>query len=91
MSAISHRNGDSRNCGATTVVRSQSFVTVDGQLWAVNGDPNTHGDGDLITSNPWLTISGLGVIVVGDSADPDDAGHADPAAVSGDGLIVVGS
>jgi uncharacterized Zn-binding protein involved in type VI secretion len=69
--ANSHRQGDARICGATTSVTGQDFVTVDGQLWSVNGDPNSHGDGALVTSNGWLTIAGKGVIVVGDSAGPD--------------------
>jgi len=42
-----HRNGDSRSCGAATVVTGQNNVYVNGQLWAVEGDDNTHGSGPL--------------------------------------------
>ena len=93
--AICHRNGDSRSCGALTVVSGQDFVKVDGQLWAVNGDPNSHDGGGLITSHSWLKIGGIGVIVVGDSADPDalcpvpGGPHCAPSASSGDDLINV--
>jgi len=97
--AIAHRNGDLRACGATTVVGGQNFVFVDGQLWSVNGDPNSHGAGQLINSQSYVTINGIPVILVGDQAAPDnlspdvlDGGvtpHDDPYASSGDSLINV--
>jgi hypothetical protein len=66
-----HRHGDPRICGATTVVTGQSTVTVDGKLWAVKGDPNSHGGGALInTTGSSVTINGIPVIVHG----PDNAG-----------------
>jgi uncharacterized Zn-binding protein involved in type VI secretion len=68
---FSHRNNDSRICGALTIVVGQDFVTVDGQLWSVDNDPNTHGGGQLISSQTWVTIDGKGVIVKDDSSDPD--------------------
>lgn len=72
----------------------QDFVTINGKLWAVDRDPNSHGDGKLITTNGWLTIDGKGIIVVGDHADPDDLCpvapiHCDPYASSGDGMVTV--
>lgn len=93
--AISHRNGDSRSCGATTTVVGQNFVKVDGQLWAVTGDPETHGDGQLINTQTYIKINGLYACLVGDSAAPDDlcpidgGAHCDPIASSGDSLINV--
>jgi uncharacterized Zn-binding protein involved in type VI secretion len=69
--AYSHRNGDSRTCGATTIVTGQNFVKIDGQFWSVDGDGNTDGGGALSTSHSWLTIAGKGIIVAGDSAAPD--------------------
>ena len=93
--AICHRNGDSRACGASTVVSGQDFVTVDGELWSVNGDPNDHGDGNLATSHSWLKINGIGIIVVGDGAAADNlciplgGAHCAPSASSGDSLINV--
>jgi len=72
-----HRNGDSRACGATTVVTGQSTVFVNGQLWAVLNDPNTHGNGGLInTTGSTVFIEGKPVIVNGpDLAKVDNAGH----------------
>lgn len=91
-----HRNGDSRSCGATTVVSGQSFVTVEGQLWAVDKDPNSHGGGALNASTPYITISGKKIVIAGDSAAPDSlcpipgGNHCNPAAVGFSSLIKVG-
>jgi hypothetical protein len=93
--AYSHRDGDSRACGASTTVTGQDFVIVEGALWAVNGDPNNHGQGDLITSNGWLRISGLGIIVAGNSAQADDlcpiigGPHCAPSATGFSSLVNV--
>jgi uncharacterized Zn-binding protein involved in type VI secretion len=93
--SYSHRHGDSRACGATTVVSGQNFVQVEGKLWSVNGDPNTHGGGALNTSNDWLTISGKGIIVNGDSAAADalcpivGGAHCAPSATGFSNLIEV--
>lgn len=75
-----HKNGDSRNCGAITVVQNQSTVFVNGQLWAVRGDPNSHGAGNLINSTgSTVIVEGIPVIVHGpDHANPDNADHPDP-------------
>lgn len=85
-----HRHGDSRTCGATTVVQNQSTVFVNGRLWAVKGDPNTHGGGNLINTGTTVFISGIPVIVhSADPAAPDGlcpiAGgpHCGPATASG--------
>jgi uncharacterized Zn-binding protein involved in type VI secretion len=69
--AYSHRHGDSRACGATTIVVGQDFVTIEGQLWSVDGDPNTDGGGELSASKTFITINGKAIIVAGDSAAPD--------------------
>lgn len=45
----SYRDSDTRFCGARTVVSGQSSVFVNSLLWDVDGDPNTHGDGLLIS------------------------------------------
>ena len=92
----SHRNGDSRASGATTIVTCQDFVAVDGQLWAVEGDGDTDGAGALIASQDFFTIAGKLVILVGDSASPDSlcarygGAHCNPYASSGDSAISVG-
>ena len=81
MADRAHRKDDKRDCGAKTVVVGQSTVFVNGRLWAVKDDPNDHGDGQLIPGGS-LTVYAEGklVIIKGDSARPDDAGHADPKA-----------
>lgn len=91
--AYSHRQTDARVCGATTIVSGQDFVTIDGQLWAVDGDPNTDGGGGLIPSQSFVTIDGKAIILAGDSAAPDSLcpipPHCDPAAVGFDDLVEV--
>ena len=90
-----HRNGDSRACGAATVVGGQDFVKVDGELWSVDGDPNDHGGGALSTSHSWLTIADKGIIVVGDSASADSlciplgGDHCGPSSTGFSDLITV--
>lgn len=74
-----HRHADARFCGATTTVVGQSSVSVNGRLWAVEGDPNTHGQGLLIAvyGNPCVTIEGKYVIcAVGDAAGGDRQEHS---------------
>ena len=93
--AYAHRQGDMRACGATTIVSGQTFVNVDGKLWSVDGDKNTHGDGALTTSHSWLTIAGKGVIVSDDEAESDSlcpivgGAHCAPSAVGYSVLIEV--
>jgi len=92
---ISHLNGESRACGATTVVVGQNFVKVDGNLWAVAGDPDTDGEGALINSQSFVTINGIPVILQGDNAAADSlcipvgGAHCDPYATGGDPLVTV--
>lgn len=85
-----HRQGDPRACGASTVVVGQSTVFVNGKLWAVDNDPNTHGNGNLLPGGPTtVTINGKPVIV--NTPDPvkkkdnqDHLGSAKTAGGSGD-------
>jgi hypothetical protein len=58
-----HRHADSRVCGASTIVVGQTSVKVNGRLWAVKDDPNSHGGGELIPSFNSVTIAGKRVIV----------------------------
>lgn len=73
-----HRHDDSRFCGATTIVTGQSTVRVEGKLWAVEGDKDTHcNEGELsaVYGPGNIRISGKKVIcAVGDSASSDRAG-----------------
>ena len=87
--ANSHRNGDSRSCGATTIASGQLFVKINGQAWAVEGDKDSHGDGALIATQSYVKINGTKVILVGDNAYPDDAHHINPSAASGDATVKV--
>ena len=85
-----HRHGDKRSCGASTLVVGQSTVTVNGRLWAVVGDINTHGMGQLKNSGSTVSIQGKLVIVhAPDSASPDtlcfivDGPHCSPKTAMG--------
>lgn len=85
-----HRHGDARTCGATTVVVGQSSTYSEGKLWAVEGDPNSHGDGALSASVNSVVIEGKKVIVhAPDSAAPDDlciplnGNHCEPDTAEG--------
>lgn len=72
-----HRNSDLRACGATTIVVGQSTVYVNGQLWAVEDDPNTHSGGGLIPSSHTVFVEGKPVIVnKPDLAKVDGLDHA---------------
>lgn len=89
-----HRNADKRRCSAATTVVNQSSVYVNGRLWSVNGDPNTHGSGDLVAiyGPPCVYIEGkLVICAVGDTAKPDELGHTpgedDPVEASGDVFV----
>lgn len=85
----SHRHGDSRDCGATTIVQNQSSVFVNGKLWAVKDSENSHGAGGLInTTGDTVFIEGKPVIVHGpDDAKPDNAGHPNPKTAGGSGNV----
>ena len=91
--AYSHRQDDSRICGATTIVVGQNFVSVEGKLWAVENDPNTDGGGELIHSQSFVTIDGKLVILTGDSAAADNLcpipPHCVPSAVGYSDLVDV--
>jgi hypothetical protein len=87
-----HRHGDARACGATTVVVGNSTTFVDGKLWAVEGDINTDGNGQLIPSGSAVYIQGKPVIVnAPDDAVPDDkclpfgGAHCEPKTAGGSG------
>ena len=74
-----HRDTDTRFCGAITIVEGQSSVLVENLLWAVENDPNSHGDGQLkaVYGVPYVTIEGKKVIcAVGDKAQSDDQEHS---------------
>lgn len=85
-----HRNGDSRTCGAATVVQNQSTVFVNGELWAVEGTINSHDEGGLIPTGQTVFIEGKRVIVhTPDHASADGlcpllgGEHCDPKTAEG--------
>jgi hypothetical protein len=76
-----HREDDERFCDALTIVIGQSTVKVNNKLWAVEDDPNTHGNGLLLcTYGPRnVFIEGKHAIVaIGDSATADNFPHFPP-------------
>lgn len=76
-----HREGDKRFCGASTIVTHQNSVYVNDRLWAVHGDPESHGAGNLkaIYGPKNVYINGIRVIcAVGDAAERDNFGHPAP-------------
>ncbi len=89
MAQYVHRQSDSRSCGATTIARV-SNVRVNNRNISVDGDPNTHGGGNLKAS---VTVgkvraNGIPVVVLNDSASPDSlcpipgGPHCEPKATS---------
>lgn len=95
MSAI-HRHGDSRSCGASTVVAGNSTVFANGKLVSVNGDPNSHGGGALSAGCNNVFVEGKLVVDVGDGAAGDGlcpvpgGPHCGPSSTSGSGDVTVG-
>lgn len=73
-----HRHSDSRFCGAETIVTGQSSVRVNGLLWAVEGDYDTHcNQGNLIAVYGAKNVYINGKLVIcamGDTATGDKAG-----------------
>lgn len=73
-----HRQSDNRYCGATNKPGQQT-VTVNGIPWTVEGQENTHNNGQLISVvGSTVRIGGIKVIVFGDAASGDDLDHPLP-------------
>jgi uncharacterized Zn-binding protein involved in type VI secretion len=90
-----HRNGDSRACGASTIA-SNPNVFVNNKLAAVDGNPNSHGGGNLNAANPNVFIGNKLVVINGNSASPDalcplpGGAHCAPSATSASGDVFIG-
>lgn len=90
-----HRNGDSRACGASTIA-SNPNVFVNNKLAAVDGNPNSHGGGNLNAANPNVFIGNKLVVINGNSASPDalcplpGGAHCAPSATSASGNVFIG-
>lgn len=91
-----HRDTDPRACGATTVSAQGKSVYVNGLLWSINGDPNSHGDGALAAGTNNVYIGGIAVCNNNDSAAPDSlcvplgGSHCAPNASGGSSNVYVG-
>lgn len=98
-----HRHGDSRMCGASTIVQGQNTVKVNGILWAVQGDPDTHClMGSLIPAYGAMNVYAEGKLVIcaqGDTASSDlggcvvlhPAGTTDPTGHSPNVIVYGGA
>lgn len=74
-----HRDGDARQCGASTIVSGQSTVFVNNKLASVNQDPNSHGEGRLSAHcNNVYIENKLAVNHTPDKAGGDLADHPMP-------------
>lgn len=95
MSGV-HRDTDVRTCGASTISTQSKNVYVNNLLWAINGDPNSHGGGNIIAVVNNVFIGGIMVTNIGDSAAPDSlcpipgGPHCAPATASGSTNVFVG-
>lgn len=96
MSNGAHRNGDSRSCGATTSSVQSRDVYVNGMLWSIDGDPNSHGGGGLNAATKNVYIGGGAVVNNGDEAAADalcaplGGAHCGPSASQGSTNVFVG-
>ena len=63
MAQYVHRQSDSRSCGATTIARV-SNVRVNNRNISVDGDPNTHGGGNLKASVTVGKVRANGIPVI---------------------------
>lgn len=90
-----HRDTDDRICGAQTTVTKQSTVYANGLLIAVDGDPNTHGGGNLIAACNNVYVEGILVVNnTRDNAYPDGlcpgALHCNPMTNEGSPDVFIG-
>ena len=89
MARFIHRLGDSRTCGATTVVQ-QFTVRANNRFISIDEDPNTHGGGALRATETVgkVRIGGIPVILQNDPASADalcpplGGAHCEPSASS---------
>ena len=92
-----HRDTDSRACGATTTVSGQSTVWANNLLISVDGDPNSHGGGELSAACNNVFVENKMVVIKGNSAAADGlcaplgGNHCNPSATSGSSNVFVGA
>lgn len=92
-----HRDTDLRVCNAQTTVTGQSTVYANNLLVSVDGDPNSHGGGNLIAANNNVFINNkLVVNNTPDSASADQKcisegpPHCNPMTAGASGDVFVG-
>lgn len=91
-----HRHTDARACGATTVSAQNKNVFVNGLLLSINGDPNSHGSGELVAATKNVYVGGILVVNLGDSATADSSciplggAHCAPTATGGSSNVFIG-
>lgn len=87
-----HRQTDLRKCGASTIVAGNSTVFANNLLVSVNGDPDTHGGGNLIAA--CRNVYAHNILTVNNTPDlatPDGPGiHAKPMTVQGSPNVFTG-
>lgn len=90
-----HRNGDSRKCGASTNAVAHKNVYVNDQPISVDGDPNSHGGGELNAACKNVYVGGKLVVLNGNSASADNRcpipPHCGPDATSGSPDVHIGT
>ena len=94
-----HRHTDSRVCGATTKAQAWKNVYVNTLPISVDGDPNTHGGGNLAAQCKNVYVGGKLVVLNSNTAGADDLcrrighgghGHCGPNATSGSPNVHIG-
>lgn len=92
-----HKDRDLRFCTAYTIVENQTTVFVNNKLWAVEGDPNSHGEGRLYAVYGAKNIyveNQLIICAVGDKGHDDEQGHpappTDPSTASTNTIVYEG-
>jgi len=94
-----HRHSDSRVCGATTTASNHKNVWVNNLQISVNGDPNSHGGGNLKANCKQVYVGGNLVVLNGNPAGADALcgvpwhrghGHCGPNATSGSPNVHIG-
>lgn len=92
-----HRDTDARACGASTLVTGQGNVYSNNLLVSVNGDPNSHGGGNLSAGSNKVFVNNKAVVnntPDGASADalcpPLGGAHCAPSTAQGSPNVLVG-
>ena len=90
-----HRDTDSRACGAVINAACNNVFT-NNLLSSVDGNPNSHGGGNLNARNPNVYIGNILVVINGNHASPDSlcpipgGPHCTPRATSGSPNVYIG-